>query len=66
MINRIQNKSFCLNNICACTVYIYYVYINTSGVKINALMQELKIFNTGAGLGLATPFTNAASVSFFL
>ncbi len=28
-INRIQNKSFCLHNICVCTVYIYYVYINT-------------------------------------
>ncbi len=25
-INRIQNKSFCLHNICVCTVYIYYVY----------------------------------------
>ncbi len=28
-INHIQNKSFCLHNICVCTVYIYYVYINT-------------------------------------
>ncbi len=27
-INHIQNKSFCLHNICACSVYIYYVYIN--------------------------------------
>ncbi len=27
-INHIQNKSFCLHNICVCTVYIYYVYIN--------------------------------------
>ncbi len=26
VINRIQNKSFCLHNICVCTVYIYYVY----------------------------------------
>ncbi len=25
VINRIQNKSFCLYNICMCTVYIYYV-----------------------------------------
>ncbi len=25
----IQNKSFCLHNICMCAVYIYYVYINT-------------------------------------
>ncbi len=29
-INRIQNKSFCLHNIWVCTVYIYYVYINTN------------------------------------
>ncbi len=28
-INHIQNKSFCLHNICVCSVYIYYVYINT-------------------------------------
>ncbi len=28
-INHIQNKSCCLHNICVCTVYIYYVYINT-------------------------------------
>ncbi len=26
MINRIQNKSFCLHNICVHTVYINYVY----------------------------------------
>ncbi len=26
-INRIQNKSFCLHNICKCYLYIYYVYI---------------------------------------
>ncbi len=29
MINRIQNKSVCVHNIYVCTVYIYYVYINT-------------------------------------
>ncbi len=29
VINRIQNKSVCVHNICVCTVYIYYVYINT-------------------------------------
>ncbi len=28
-VNRIQNKSFCVHNICVCTVYIYCVYINT-------------------------------------
>ncbi len=33
MINRIQNKSFCLHNIWVCTVYIYYVYINTNTWK---------------------------------
>ncbi len=26
-INRIQNKSFCLHNMCMCNVIIYYVYI---------------------------------------
>ncbi len=30
MINRIQNKSFCLHNICVHNVYIYYVSINTN------------------------------------
>ncbi len=30
MINRIQNKSICLHNICVYTVYINYVYINTN------------------------------------
>ncbi len=29
MINRIQNKSCYVHNMCVCTVYIYYVYINT-------------------------------------
>ncbi len=29
MINRIQNKSFCLHNKCVCTVHIYYVYKDT-------------------------------------
>ncbi len=29
VINRIQNKGFCLHNICMCTVHIYCVYINT-------------------------------------
>ncbi len=27
LIARIQNKSFCLHNICVCNVYTYYVYI---------------------------------------
>ncbi len=29
MINCIQNKTFCLHDIFVCTVYIYYVYLNT-------------------------------------
>ncbi len=33
-INRIQNKSFCLHNIYVCSVYIYYVYINTHTYSI--------------------------------
>ncbi len=33
-LNHIQNKSFCLHNICVCTVYIYYVYINTHTYNI--------------------------------
>ncbi len=34
MINHIQNKSFCLHNICECSVYIYDVYINTHTYSI--------------------------------
>ncbi len=30
MMNLIQNKRFCLHNICACSVYIYYKYVNTN------------------------------------
>ncbi len=33
-LNRIQNKSFYLHNISVCTVYIYYVYINTHTYSI--------------------------------
>ncbi len=33
-INRIQNKSFCLHNICVCTVDIYYAYIKTHTYSI--------------------------------
>ncbi len=33
-INRIHNKGFCLHYICVCTVYIYYVYINTNTCSI--------------------------------
>ncbi len=32
-INRIQNKSCCLHNICLCTVY-YYVYKSTHACNI--------------------------------
>ncbi len=34
MINCIQNTSFCLCNICVCTVYIYYEYLNTHTYNI--------------------------------
>ncbi len=36
MINRIQNKSFCLHNIqqYVCVLYIYYLYINTHTYNI--------------------------------
>ncbi len=48
-INRIQNKSFCLHNICVCTVYIYYVYINTNTTmyifKKNILCLYIKYIN---------------------
>ncbi len=33
-INLIQNKSFCLHNICIFTVFIYYVYINIHAYSI--------------------------------
>ncbi len=33
-INRIQNKVIYLHNISVCTVYIYYVYINTHTYSI--------------------------------
>ncbi len=29
MINSVQNKRFCFQNICMCTVYIYHEYMNT-------------------------------------
>ncbi len=42
MINRIQNKSFCLHNImCVCTVYIY-VYINTH--TYNIYLENMYIY----------------------
>ncbi len=34
MIIHIQNKGFCLHNICVYTVYIYYVYVNTHTYSI--------------------------------
>ncbi len=34
VINCIQNKSFCLHNICTSTVFIYYVYLNTQTFSI--------------------------------
>ncbi len=58
-----------------CKIYRHkkvYIYIHISGVKISTLTQEINFFrlmqaaNTGAGLGLATPFTTAALCLFFL
>ncbi len=58
-------------------VYIY-IYVYISGIRISVLMQEiffsfqintLKIFKAikaGVGLGFATLFKTAASVSYFL
>ncbi len=54
-------------------IYIYiYIYVKicvlTQAINVFSL-TALKIFNTinaEAGLGLATPFTTADSVSFFL
>ncbi len=47
-INRIQNKSFCLDNISVYTVYIYYVYINTNTMHVyiyeKCVMFMLNIF----------------------
>ncbi len=49
MINRIQNKSFCLHNTSVCTVYIYYVNINTHPrmyiFKKNMLHLYIKYIN---------------------
>ncbi len=49
MINCIQNKSFCLNNICMCTVYIYYVCINsqTYSIYFENIWKYLKKFEYG-------------------
>ncbi len=45
-INRIQNKSFCLHNICVCSVYIYYVYINphTYSIYFENIYMSIFIF----------------------
>ncbi len=42
-INHIQNKSFYLHNICVCSVYIYYVYINTH-MHVYTVFQKKNIF----------------------
>ncbi len=61
-INRIQNKSFCLHNIRVCTVYIYYVYINTNTCiyifkkKIYILRKYYIIFKKSM-LGLYIKYT---------
>ncbi len=39
-INRIQNKSFCLHNICMCTEYIYYVLWQEDTVGVASGLGE--------------------------
>ncbi len=43
VINHIQNKSFCLWNICVCTVYIYYVY--TYIIYLENINMHIYIYN---------------------
>ena len=47
-INRIQNKSLCLHDICVCTVYNYFVYINYIYFKAQT-HQNVPAFISGAG-----------------
>ncbi len=44
MINRIQNKSFCLHHISVCTVYICYVYININAYICMYILKKNVIF----------------------
>ncbi len=39
LINRIQNKSLCLHNICVCTVYIYTVVVRIIGTMVNMIKE---------------------------
>ncbi len=39
MINRIQNKSLCLHNICVCTVYIYTVVVRIIDTMVNMIKE---------------------------
>ncbi len=44
MINNIQNKSFCLHNICVHTVYIYYININATHMHVYILKNVLCLY----------------------
>ncbi len=44
VINRIQNKSFCLHNICMCTVYILYINTHTHTVYIWKIFTCIYIY----------------------
>ncbi len=60
------NRSISVVYIC-CTCELYKISVLTQAVNFSSL-TPLKIFttiNAGAELGLATPLTIAASVSFF-
>ncbi len=45
MINGIQNKSFCFQNICVCTVYIYYVQVHTKNIMKYHIQNIMKNVN---------------------
>ncbi len=74
LLNLLYLDSKCLNigmkmsnSIFMVCIYIYiYIYIYYIYVYIYIIYMIFNAINAGAGLGLATPFTTAASVSFFL
>ncbi len=45
MINRIQNKSFCLHNIRVCSVILYYVYFENIYMYLHVYIYIIYITN---------------------
>ncbi len=43
-INRIQNKSFCLHNICVYCVYLLCIYKYTHTVYLENIYIDLKVY----------------------